>query len=470
MAHVGGRSVFFLGNISVNYNLLIKRGALLLTAAGYAWSLQAAELEPSATVSLKGSVAYALAHNRLLAADERAVEQARAGQAEAYGQFMPHVDLSTGVVRTDAPGDYFGIRLNQQRVTAANFAPAFLNNPGYINNYRTRVDLRMPLYQGGALWAGKRRADKQSLAAELNHAYQRQQIIYRTIAAYVQTRAAFAAIHAMQTAVHAAEKRYGDAQALQRRGVLIQSDVMDARVHLLRSRLKLKQANNAYVQAKDALQRILGLDGDARPLAEAEPQLKAVEWSMDEAVAQALIKRPDLQALQAAWQASQAEVAVTKAAFLPHVNLVAGQEWNAATPALKNRNTMIGATVSMNLFAGGGDRARTRASRAKQAALGLQLADRKQQIRNEVRRAWLQLDESRARDESEREALRQSEESLRIKSLRYTQGLAKTSDLLDAQVLVDSTRLSGIRARYDVIIAQAALQLAAGTLNEGVIQ
>jgi len=87
-----------------------------------------------------------------------------------------------------------------------------------------------------------------------------------------------------------------------------------------------------------------------------------------------------------------------------------------------------------------------------------------------VRRAWLMLDESKARDVSEAEALKQSEESLRIKSLRYAQGLSKTSDLLDAQVQVDSTRLSSIRARYDVTIAQAALQLAAGTLNEGVIQ
>lgn len=184
----------------------------------------------------------------------------------------------------------------------------------------------------------------------------------------------------------------------------------------------------------------------------------------------ALAKRADLKALEAAYQASQAGVDVSKAAFMPHVDLVAGQEWNASTPALKNRNTMIGATISMNLFAGGSDRARTRASRAKQIALELKLADWKQQIRNEVRRAWRMLDESKVRDASEREALKQSEESLRIKSLRYEQGLARTSDLLDAQLQVDTTRLSSIRARYDVTIAQAALQLAVGALNEGVIR
>lgn len=456
--------MFFWSNVSVNYNVLIKPVVVLVSVMISA-SAYAAEI-----TTLRESVNYALHHNRLLAADNSSVEQARAGQDMAYGHFMPSIDLSTGVARTDSPSNYFGTKLNQRKITAAAFNPAFLNDPGYINNYQTRLNVRMPIYQGGALWAGKAQADHQAEAAVLSHDYRRQQVLYQTIAAYVQTRQSYTAIHAMQTAVNAAEKRYQDTKALQKRGILIQSDVMDANVHLLRSQLKLKQANNAYAQAQDALQRVLGLDAGTGVTAAKEPHLTVAEWTVDEAVDMALAKRADLKALEAAYQASQAGVDVTKAAFLPHVDLVAGQEWNASTPALKNRNTMIGATISMNLFAGGSDRARTRASRAKQIALELKLEDWKQQVRNEVRRAWRMLDESKVRNASEREALKQSEESLRIKSLRYEQGLAKTSDLLDAQLQVDTTRLSSIRARYDVTIAQAALQLAVGTLNEGVIQ
>ncbi|MBN4077124.1 TolC family protein [Mariprofundus ferrooxydans] len=456
--------MFFWSNISINYNVLIKQVSVLLFVT-VAASAGAAEI-----TTLRDSVEYAVAHNRLLAADGSSIEQARAGQDMASGQFMPRIDLSTGVLRTDAPGDYFGIRLNQQRITAADFRPTLLNNPGYINNYQTRLNVRMPVYRGGALWAGKKKADHQAEAAVLSHDYMQQQVIYQAIAAYVQTRAAFAAIHAMQTAVNAAEKRYHDTQALQKRGVLINSDVMDARVHLLRSGLKLKQANNAYAQARDVLQRVLGLDGDTTLRADAEPNLVAREWVLDQAIEQALAERADLKALNEAYQASQAEVDASAAAFRPRVDLVAGQEWNASTPALKNRNSMVAATISMNLFAGGADRARTRASRAKLIGLELQLSDHKQQVRNEVKHAWRMLDESKARVISEGEALKQSEESLRIKSLRYAQGLSKTSDLLDAQLQVDTTRLSTIRANYDVTIARAALQLAVGMLNEDVIQ
>jgi len=415
-------------------------------------------------------VAYAVQHNRLLVADGSTVEQALARQDLANGQFMPRIDLSTGITRTDAPSSYFGTRLNQQKITTADFNPSFLNNPGYINNYQTRLNVNMPLYQGGALWAEKRQAEHQSRSAVMGHQSMRQQVIFQTIQAYARSRQAQASVNAMKSAVSAAEKRYRDTQALQKRGMLIDSDVMDAHVHLLRSRLQLKQAENALAGAMEQLQHVLGVD-DANILrVEGEVKLSNVTGSLDELVQHALAHRPDLRALEAASQASQAEVDQKRAAFLPQINLVAGQEWNASTLSLKNRNTIIGATVSMNLFAGGSDKARIRASREKAIVMQLKIADQKQQIRNEVTHAWRQLDESRARHASEQQALKQSEESLRIKSLRYEQGLAKTSDLLEAQSQVDQTRLSSIRAGYDVTIAQAALFLASGSLQEGVVQ
>jgi len=430
----------------------------------------ASEVQAAEISTLKQGVNYALQHNRWLAADASAVVQAQAGGDEANGRFMPRLDLSTGVARTDAPSSYFGTRLNQQQITAADFSPAFLNNPGFINNYQTRLNVSMPIYQGGALWAGKRQADYQAGASAFNHHFVQQQVILQTISAYVRARQMLADIGAVKTAVSAAEKHYQDTQALQKRGVLIDSDVMDAHVHLLRTRLKLKEAKNTYAQAVEILERVMGMDNTLTLLANEEPHLADVHFSLAQAKQKALASRADLKALEQKHQAGLANVDYNKAAFLPHVNLVAGQEWNSSTLALKHRNTMIGATVSINLFSGGSDRAKMHASQAKTVAMEMNISDLKQKIRNDVANAWRMLDESKARNASEREALKQSEESLRIKSLRYEQGISKTSDLLDAQLQVDQTRLSSIRANYDITIAQANLFLAMGMLNQEVIR
>lgn len=257
---------------------------------------------------------------------------------------------------------------------------------------------------------------------------------------------------------------------MRERGLLIDSDVMDARVHLLRTDLQLQQARNAYAQSLDALQRVMGLNGEIGIHTDEEPRLKRIEFTLQSAIEHALLTRPDLQAMQQQYEAADAGVDKARSGFLPHVNLVAASQWNASTLALKNRNSMIGATVSMNLFAGGSDVAQVRSARAQSVSLEYKIGDRKQQIENEVSHAWRMLDEARLRFQSESEAMKQSVESLRIKSLRFEQGLSTTSDLLDAQLQADSSRVSAIRAQYDVTILQAALLMAVGSLNEEVIQ
>ena len=456
---------FFCPCISVNSNYLIKSSLLAVALAVTAATASAGEIS-----TLRQSVDYALSNNRMLAANAQSVEQANAAIADATGRLLPRVDLSTGVARSDAPGDFFGMKLNQRSITAADFNPAVMNSPGYINNYQSRVGVTMPLFQGGALWAGRKFAAHRAEASIHAHAFMRQQVVFQVISAYARVRQAQAQITAMQGAVSAADKRYKDTQSMQKRGVLIKSDVMDANVHQLRTSLKLEEAKNNFATSKEMLEKVMGLNGDVSLNTEADPQLKMPAFSLQEAIDSGIANRPDLMAVAQQHQASTAALDQTRASFLPHVNLVAAQEWNSSTLAMKNRNTMVGATVSMNIFAGGSDRAKHRAAQAEAVSLEYKSGDLRQQIHNEVAHAWRQLAESRLRFESESEALKQSEESLRIKSLRFEQGLAKTSDLLDAQVQADSARVSAIRAKYDLTVAQAALLLATGRLNEGVIQ
>jgi len=456
---------FFCSYISVNSNYLIKGSLLAATLAVTTATAVAGEIS-----TLRQSVDYALSNNRMLAANAQSVEQANAGIADATGRLLPRVDLSTGVARSNAPGDYFGMKLNQRSITAADFNPAVMNNPGYINNYQSRVGVTMPLYQGGALWAGRKLAEHRAEASLYGHGFMRQQVVFQVISAYARVRQSQAQITSMQRAVTAADKRYRDTQAMEKRGVLIKSDVMDANVHQLRTTLKLEEAKNSFASSKEMLERVMGLNGDVTLNTEEDPQLKMPVLTLQEAINHGLANRPDLKAVEEQYLASSAAVDQSRASFLPHVNLVAAQEWNASTFGVKNRNTMVGATVTMNIFAGGSDRAKHRAAQAESVSLEYKSADLKQQIHNEIGQAWRQLAESRLRFESESEALKQSEESLRIKSLRFEQGLAKTSDLLDAQVQADSSRVAAIRAKYDLTVAQAALLLATGTLDEGVIQ
>jgi len=422
------------------------------------------------TMNLKQSVTLALEHNRMLAAAQSRRDKADADADVATAKLLPRLDISTGASRTDSPLGAFGSKLLQSRITAADFAPAALNNPGYINNYQSRLGLSMPVFAGGALWAGRARARHHADAAALNYQFQQQQMMYQVTVAYVQVRQTHERQDAASKAVQAASKRWQDAMALNKRGMAIKSDVMDAHVHLLRSELDLEQANAAYADSIEAFARILGRD---QPLAQpvlSEPVVHRPSQSLEQLLEGMYEHRADLQALQNEVKAAEAGKRQSKSGYLPQVSLMAAQEWNNERFGLKNRNNMIGATVSVNLFAGGGDRARVRAAESESLALEFQLMDKQQQISNEIRQAWRSLRTAEKRLASENEALTQTSESLRIKSLRYNQGLEKTSDVLDAQARMDASRVASIRAKYDVVVARAALLLAAGKLDEGVIE
>lgn len=453
--------MFFLPDISIVRYVLMFVPALLMVP-----SLVSAD----EAMSLKQGIAYAVEHNRMLAVAASRVDKANAEADVVTGHMLPSVDVSTGLARSNSPMDYFGSKLLQRRITAADLSPAALTHPTYVNNYRSRLGLSMPVFAGGALWAGRARARHHAEASTLEFEFQKQQLIYQTIVAFVQSSQTLAQVDANEKAVQAAEKRWQDVQALKKRGMSISSDVMDAHVHLLRTQVALDEARAMHANSVEALRLVLGMDADLTPAVVDEPRMKSITESPEQLVEMAAERRADLSALENELKAAESARTESRAAYMPQVSLMAAQEWNNETFGLKNRNTIVGASVTMNLFAGGSDRARVRVAESERASLALQIEDKRQEIGNEVTQAVRSLRTAEKRLASEQEALEQTSESLRIKSMRHAQGLEKTSDLLDAQVNLDVSRVDIIRAKYDVVIAQAALQLAAGTLDEGVVQ
>ena len=442
------------------------RYVIIFTAISLVMPLLATGAE---VTSLKESISYAIDHNRMLAVSASRVERAEAGVDMATGRMLPRVDISSGFSRTNSPLGSFGSKLQQQRITTADFSPAVLNQPGYVNNYQSRLGLTMPLFSGSD-WASRASARESADASALEFEFHKQQLIYQTIAAYAHARQALAQVGARKHAVKAAEKRWQDAQALQKRGMAIKSDVMDAHVHVLRSRVALGEAESAYAATLESLRLILGMNEGSVLNAFDEPKLNFSAEPVEQMLEHYEIRRSDLRALQNRLEASSYDYRQSQAAYLPRVDLMAAQEWNNEKFGLRNRNTMVGINVTMNLFSGGEDLARVRAATEGRVTLELQVADKRQQIANEIRQASRSLNMAEQRYQSESEAFKQTTESLRIKSLRHAQGLEKTSDLLDAQVKADASEMAYIRAKYDLIVAKAALLLAAGTLDQGVVQ
>ncbi|RMH50161.1 MAG: TolC family protein [Zetaproteobacteria bacterium] len=418
-------------------------------------------------VSLRDAVALAMQHNARIEAAEAQVDAARAGRDAAFGARLPRLDLTAGARRSDAPMDAFGALLQQRAVTAADFAPARLNDPGYITNYHAEARLAVPIYHGGALIAASRRADAGIAQADAGRALRRQQVVAEVIAAFIQARASAAEVAARRQAVKAADRRLHDIEQMRRQGMALESDVMDAQSHLLQSRLELTRSRHRRDDAVDLLRRLTGRAG-LEPAG--EPGLRPVEGGVERWVEQALHRHPRLRLLQAERAGLVAQRSMERAAFLPSVDAVAVQSWNSGSFGLRNRNSAIGATVSLNLFHGGSDRARIAALDARIAALDARIRGLHDAIAEQVRSAWRRWQEAKLQLASARQQRAQRREALRIRSLRHQQGLETSSELLRSQAAKDRADVAVIRARYGVLSAMAALYRSAGMLTPEVVR
>ena len=183
-----------------------------------------------------------------------------------------------------------------------------------------------------------------------------------------------------------------------------------------------------------------------------------------------MAEHPLLKSLQAQVEASEANVSRSRSGYLPKVGLMASEQWNHTSPALKNSNYTVGMEVSLNLFSGGADKARLDAAHAQATRAELLYEDMRQQVRNDVMRSWRALQESQSRAVAQQQVLDHAEESLRILTLREQVGLEKATDVLNAQAMRDERLARKIQSQFDVIRNQAALLYAAGALTPEVIQ
>ncbi len=423
------------------------------------------------TLTIQQAIDLALSQNYRLAAEQAGVDAAQSRALRAERLRWPTVTAYSAVSRTDSPLHSFGSKLEQARISANDFDPDNLNDPDAITNFQTRLEIAAPIYSGGAITAGQQRAEALADASVAAKQGLEQKVIFEVIKAYSETLQAESQISATQKAHQAAKNHQKTTEALLNRGVVIQSDLMDADVHLLDVNITLTQAKHAHARAKDRLRDLLGLDFETGLLLEPfELQIDFEEGDVTDWVQWASVHRYDLKALQEKMKASQSTIIERRSAFKPQVAVKDIQSWNSDSIAIENGNTTLAGVVEWNLFSGGADKAALDVAAAQSTQLRYQLQDKQQQIRREVMDASRQLSEAQYRRQARQQALKQAEEALRIRTLRHDQGLENTTDLLMSQAQADSVRAEYIRSGFDVTLTQAALFMAAGKLTSEVVQ
>jgi outer membrane protein TolC len=231
-----------------------------------------------------------------------------------------------------------------------------------------------------------------------------------------------------------------------------------------RAELQRLRARNLAETANANLLRILNLPAGTR-IAPADPFDGVAEAPVDiePLVVEALEARAELKALRARVDAADASASTARAARLPQASLAAAYDYASPNQKVLPMTDAwidtwsVGVGVSWNVFDGGRTSASEAKARAEAEALRRYVEDIEARIRLEVTQRALDLDTSIAAVVVSKRGLESAEENERVSRDRYREGVAFSSDLLDAETQT-------LRAGLDLAVAQGQLRISEAQL------
>lgn len=458
---------------------MIEKQALrpLLLGVMLAMLGQAAQAE---TLNFQQCVERALSQNPDMEVSQAQIDQAQAAVREAKANHLPKVNLSmTGTYTNDAL-NAFGLKLSQRQATFGDFgaeefdptnpgvlsiAPGTLNHPGNVGNVNTRIEVLVPVYNGGKVSSYVSQARAYTRAAQAGDAHARQMLIKQVLMAYQGVHSARAFVAVGEQAQAASEEYVRITERMVQQGMAVKSDYLSAKVHLEDVKVQLARARNAEAAALDQLHLLLGMQLDA-PL-DVGPSVMPMPLpdELPELQQKAKDGHPALQAMRHQLEGVTANVDVARAGLRPQFNVMLRQDWNDEALGFDSSSYTVAGVLSWNAFDAGGTSAAVDRAQAARIETSAKLRQAEEGVLFQVREAVRKSQEADEAVTARELAAEQADEAQRLVKKRYENGLATMVELLAAQTQRDKAHADLVAARYEQIVQRAELKRAVGLLS-----
>lgn len=447
-------------------------------------SLSFAGLSHAQTLSFKQVVERTLSENPNMQVGQSRIEQAQAALAKAKGSRMPKISLSmTGSVSNN-PLNVFGMKLQQRQATFGDFgiseafnadgqpllnasgiAPDDLNEPGTHTDLNTRIEVMVPVWNGGKIEAYQDQAQAMIRAAQGGDVATQQHLMFYDYQAFEAVHAARAYIEVAQQALKTADEFVRMTKNLVEQGVVVRSELLSAQVNQSNARVALMKAQEQEQMALDSLKMLMNMEMTAPLDITGRVSFGLKGLTVEQLVAQALAQNPELVALKEQINAENQSVKVAKAAKLPSFNVMLRQDWNDESIGIDASSTTVAGVASWTLSDFGVSDNSIAMAQSVVTQKKAQLNARENEIRMQVYKAWRTLKVAEIQVDSSQLAVEQATKAREMIKFRFENGLATITEVLASQTQLDKANADLVNAQYEVKVQQARLRLLSGMLD-----
>jgi len=421
-------------------NIYLKPAALCVVAwaaLGVPSSAQAEDLLESYQLALSADADFQAA-KAAAAAGAEVVPQARA-------QILPNVTVSAG---------FFDNKLDTETTLSKRY-----------DEYPSKsasLSLRQPLFRPAA-YAGLREAAAQGRGVRAAFGKAESDLILRVVEAYFSVALAKDQLNSLYTQKALAFAQVQAAKVAMRFGQGTRTDADDAQARHDLIAARVLAGRQQLEELTGALRAIVNEDiRDVKGLDPSKIQLEPVDnLTLEDWVATANARNPDLIALNAQVSAAKWNVRRVASSFLPTVDLIMQksltQSDNVVNPNAKYTNSQIGVQLSMPLYTGGYNYSKLRQSRSSLSEVEARYDGAKRKLELQVEREFNAVEQSIERIRALELAARSADQALISNQKGYQAGTRSQLDVLDAEEKKANVYLDLSRARIEYVLARMRL-------------
>ncbi|WP_396193286.1 TolC family protein [Flavobacterium sp.] len=405
----------------------------------------------------KGELSQKLSEKNLqIKIAEKTYQSAKADYNQSNALFLPNINVSHTGISTTNPLMAFGSKLNQEILTMADFNPALLNDPAKTQNFATKFEIQQPLINVDGLF--ERKAAKSKMEAfQLQTERTKEYLELEVSKAYMQLQLAYRAVKVLEKANTTGKANLKLVDNYFKQGMLQKTDLLNVQVRVNEIANQLQYAKSNVQNASDYLAFLFNEDSNGKIYKPSEELDNAIV--IEEINTSLSDNRKDIQAMSKSSEAYAKMLQSSKMAFLPRLNAFGSYElYDQNFLGTAAKGYLVGAQLSWNVFDGYKSIGKFQKAKAESQKADVEKDQYKKQSQLELNKTNRQLKDAENKVNLSQLAFEQSKEAYRIRQNRFTQGLEKTTDLLQSETQMIQKELEHLQSVFEYNFTKQYLQ------------
>ncbi len=432
------------------------------------------------SLSLRESRALALEYNQKIKIADEIISESKSTTKFAFTHFLPNLSASgsynyyNDVTDLSLPGSFLPTANSLAEAKKGNYSgtsnvyfPGFNLKMGNIDYFSANLTLSQPIYMGGKIRNSYEISKIGSEISVFNRQLQASDVLLETDQAYWNLVSLNEKKNLTGRYVKMLSALVQDLQNAFDLEITTKNELLKAKVQLNKAKLNLFRVENLTVLSKMSLCQVIGKDLSADIIA-SDTTIEVNRSAIDaDYIQKALLQRPELLMLGKQVEIAQKQVKNTQADYLPQLGVGASYSYTSRIEELIGSSDMlvVKAKLSVPIFHWQERKHKVASARFRSKQKELEMDRSRDLVSLQVQQSYFSLQEAFQQIELAKVAMDQANENVELTQNSYFEGLANTTELLDAQAFWQHAHSELIDSKINYKLSEISFLKAIGELK-----